>query len=317
MTTVAYTLTDSTLSLFLNGKPHIVPSSHMNFDEIKTTLREGRYDELADLIDVRQAIETYALGYVKIEGDTVFFDGQPLHTTLTDRLLEMYREGFDIDPMVHFLHNLMQNPSYRAVNELYDFLEATKLPITSDGHFIAYKGVREDYKDCHSGTFDNSVGQFVTMPRNQVDEDKHRTCSRGLHVASYNYAKGFYGSAGRLMAVKVNPRDVVAVPTDYNNEKMRVCAYEVIAETDTLVTGPVNDGVTQNYEVYLWGREYDETERTKITVAATSLDEAKRKAMERVERAPEEYFDWLEEPEDLEVTGVYSEMGKKLFPLDS
>jgi len=29
--------------------------------------------------------------------------------------------------------------------------------------------------------------------------------------------------------VKVNPKDVVSVPVDYNNTKMRVCRYEVIS----------------------------------------------------------------------------------------
>jgi hypothetical protein len=30
--------------------------------------------------------------------------------------------------------------------------------------------------------------------------------------------------------VKVNPADVVAVPTDYNGTKMRVCRFEVLEE---------------------------------------------------------------------------------------
>jgi hypothetical protein len=61
------------------------------------------------------------------------------------------------------------------VTELYGFLEKGNLPITNDGHFLAYKKVRKDYKDCHSGTMDNSIGQVVEMERNQVDDkaEKH------------------------------------------------------------------------------------------------------------------------------------------------
>jgi Ran GTPase-activating protein (RanGAP) involved in mRNA processing and transport len=32
-----------------------------------------------------------------------------------------------------------------------------------------------------------------------------------------------------MLEVKVNPRDVVAVPVDYNNAKMRVCEYVVLS----------------------------------------------------------------------------------------
>jgi hypothetical protein len=78
----------------------------------------------------------------------------------------------------------MENPSYRAVNELYGFLEKNRLPITPDGHFLAYKKVRDDYKDIHSGTMDNSVGKIVEMERNQVNDDKNQTCSSGLHFCS-------------------------------------------------------------------------------------------------------------------------------------
>ena len=32
------------------------------------------------------------------------------------------------------------------------------------------------------------------------------------------------------MILKINPRDVVSIPTDYNNSKGRTCRYEVIGE---------------------------------------------------------------------------------------
>jgi hypothetical protein len=109
-------------------------------------------------------------------------------------------------------------------------LEKNSLPITPDGHFLAYKKVRYDYKDCHSGTMDNSVGQVVEMERNSVDDDKDRTCSTGLHFCSRDYLNHFGGE--RLVIVKVNPRDVVSIPSDYNGAKGRACRYEVVDEID-------------------------------------------------------------------------------------
>ena len=38
------------------------------------------------------------------------------------------------------------------------------------------------------------------------------------------------------MIVKINPRDVVSIPTDYNNAKGRACRYEVIGEVGVAPT---------------------------------------------------------------------------------
>jgi hypothetical protein len=109
------------------------------------------------------------------------------------------------------------------------FLEVNDMPITPDGHFLTYKAVTSDYKDFHTGKFDNSIGAKPEMPRHEVDDNRAITCSRGLHAANKDYASSF-GGTGHLMVCKVNPKDVVSIPNDYNNAKMRVSKYEVIDE---------------------------------------------------------------------------------------
>lgn len=69
------------------------------------------------------------------------------------------------------------------------------------------------------------------MPRNQVNEDSSQTCSYGLHVANFEYATNFY-SDGVMLECEVNPADVVSIPTDYNQSKMRVCRYKVLGIVD-------------------------------------------------------------------------------------
>jgi hypothetical protein len=128
------------------------------------------------------------------------------------------------------MHNLHKNPSKRAVEELYGFLEKGALPITPDGYFLAYKKVRANYMDCHTGTISNHVGAVVEMERNEVDDDKDRTCSAGLHFCSQEYLKSFGGE--RTMILKIDPKDVVSIPSDYNDSKGRTCRYEVIGELD-------------------------------------------------------------------------------------
>lgn len=167
-------------------------------------------------------------GYVSIT-----FDGRSMHSTLVNRMVDLYRQGLDVTPLALFMENLHQNPSKRSVDELYGFLERSNLPITPDGHFLAYKKVRGDYRDIHSGTFDNSVGKVCSMPRNQVDDEKERTCSSGLHFCSKEYLPHFgWGGGNRVVILKINPRDVVSIPIDYENAKGRCCRYEVVGEIE-------------------------------------------------------------------------------------
>jgi len=222
-----------------------VGNDHPNFARINELVRdtETTPDDIRDLLDVAASLVTFSEGRVTVEGDVLKYDNVEMHNALTTRIVNLLKEGESIDIFVRFMENLMENPSFRAVNELYGFLDACSLPITADGCFLAYKKVRYNYLDLHSGIYDNSLGQTVSMPRNQVDEDSERTCSYGLHVASFGYL-AYYGGTGttdhddRVIIVKVNPADVVAVPKDYDNQKMRVCKYEVVDELP-------NDGFTQ------------------------------------------------------------------------
>lgn len=213
------------------GRTLTVPSDSPQFEAIKAALRVKDYEQALKLADVATQVKEAGQGKVVVQGGAVFYAGTPVHGTIVDRILAQHAEGFDIGPVCRFLDKLMGNPSHRAVTKLYDFLEHANLPLTEDGDFIAYKKVRPDYKDIHSGAFDNSVGARPSMPRNAVNEDPEQTCSNGLHVCSQEYLPHFGSTADdRVMIVQVNPADVVAIPKDYNDTKMRVCAYTVIGE---------------------------------------------------------------------------------------
>ena len=233
MTTIPAIVTESTVSVMLDGQMRVLEMTHPNYDKVRDALKTGASEDvIASLIDIASAVEDFGEGRVTVEHGVVLYDGNALHNTMTNRIISMMREGFNIQPMLLFLENLMENPDFRAVNELYGFLEATDLPITANGCFRAYKMVTRDYKDHHTGKFDNSIGAVVEMPRNQVDPDKQSTCSDGLHFCSQGYLS-FYGNGGRTVIVEINPRDVVAIPVDYNNAKGRCCRYTVVGEIET------------------------------------------------------------------------------------
>jgi hypothetical protein len=219
------------VTVVIGNKPHTISKTHITYQKVVDAIKAGDWETVQSVIEPKKIVLDYGQGRVSIKGETLYWDGEVFNGTLAVRMITMLQEGFTIEPLVMFMENLLENPSKRSVDELYGFLEKNNLPITPDGHFLAYKRVREDYKDCHSGTMDNSPGKVVTMPRYKVDDNKDMTCSTGLHFCSEGYLKHFGGA--RTVIVKINPRDVVSIPSDYDNSKGRACRYEVVGEVDT------------------------------------------------------------------------------------
>lgn len=234
---IASMVTDDSVTIIKgDGVPFQVPSTSSYYGAAVEALRDNDLDALESIVEASTRLaKRYAKhGRVEVFNGHITVNGVTVNSYLVDRILEAANEGDDIEPLVAFLDNVMDNPSRRAVQDLYPFLEASGLPITEDGCFLAYKGVRNDFKDHHTGTFDNTPGRIVTMQRNEVDENPDQTCSSGLHACGAVYLNdGRYGfGSQKIVLVKINPADVVAFPKDYNNQKLRCCKYEVLMEVD-------------------------------------------------------------------------------------
>lgn len=254
-----YIVQGSNITVVIGTTPHTVSKSHIAYNKLLNAIKTGDWETVQDIIEPKQVVLDFGQGNVSIQGDKIFWKGREMHNALTKRMVAMIQEDFPVDPLVAFMENLMENPSKRAVNELYGFLEKNTLPITSDGCFLAYKKVRQDYLDCHSGTVLNKPAAYMTdedtaalaeaagknnevtvevvdgvtvvsMERNLVDDDQNRTCSTGLHFCSRDYLNHFGGE--RIVILKINPRDVVSIPNDYNDSKGRCARYEIVDEID-------------------------------------------------------------------------------------
>jgi hypothetical protein len=242
------------ITIVIGNKPHTIAKSHITYNKVVEAIKAGDWTKVADLVEPKKVVLNYGKGNVSVQGEQLYWKGKPMNNGLATRMIAMLQDEFPIEPLVNFMENLMTNPSKRAVDELYGFLEKNSLPITPDGCFLAYKKVRNDYLDIHSGTMDNSPGKVVEMERNEVDDDKDRTCSAGLHFCSQDYLPHFgNGGDNRVVIVKINPRDVVSIPSDYNNAKGRACRYEVIGEIgndgdkiDNAFNKPVQSNATNN-----------------------------------------------------------------------
>jgi hypothetical protein len=249
----------SFLTVYLDGDAKTATTeTHDNFADIVQAVM----DEDPGVMAMFSAAERVAEKFrelserVTVSGGTVYFDGDPVHNTLTEQILRFLKSEDEVDWMVlvDFFENVMQNPVEHSREQLYDWLRSHDVTLTDGGHMIAYKGVYSDgnggYRSgwagralvngvSHSGSIPYAVGDLVTMPRSEVIHDPQVACAPGLHVGTFNYARSY--AQGAMLKVLVNPRDVVSVPED---QKVRVCRFEILE----IVHAPVTDLVDPDYE---------------------------------------------------------------------
>ncbi len=244
----AHILTDHSLTVVIGGKAHTMNNDHPAWKQALAALDSEDWDTLEDLFDVAKAVENYfdAEAEIEVKNGGVLYQGEHIHNMVVDKIIDFMRKGLPYKPLVKFLGKLMANPSRRAVNELYTFLEHKNMPITPNGNFLAYKGVTEDFKDFHTRSFDNSVGQTLNMIRNTVCDDANIGCSAGFHAGSHEYAKGYASGGGNLMIVEIDPADVVSVPLDCDCQKLRTSSYKVVHHMET-IERPLDEGLNSDY----------------------------------------------------------------------
>jgi len=228
---------NGSVSAFVGGKSYTFNKNHQNYSKLLAYLDNGNVEHFEASYDIASTVEHYCDGYVHVENGELSWQGISMPELFTDRILQMRREGFNIDPMLNFLDNMNDNPSDQAIVELFDFMQNKHLPITDDGHFLAYKAVSPDFKDIYTGGIDNSVGEEVSIDRSKVDNNRDKHCSAGLHVGAIDYVKSYGGidldkdddGGNQIVICKVNPADVVSVPSDSRFQKLRTCRYEVVS----------------------------------------------------------------------------------------
>lgn len=253
---LAHNFTGKSLTIVFTddqGKTHtkIADSSHLNWKPLEAAFRAGKLDKVIQLIDVTSTIKALSGGKFTISGGKVYRNGQEAHGYLFERLLGFLKDGGgEYKRLLLFADNLYANPDQKTHQDLYKFLENGGFPITKDGCFLAYKGVQSDFYSRTAGKLKllkgttnaegkilNAPGEEIEVDRTEVNPDPNQTCSYGLHAGSYNYANNFK-NGGKLVIVKVNPRDVVAIPVDESHQKLRTAKYKVVAEEG----GPLDDG---------------------------------------------------------------------------
>ena len=301
--TLNFILGSDSLTVFVDGASYTINKQAKTYELVLQAVRSKDINAVRSAVNIKETIVSSLSSTstdVRIEGASIFYKDREVTGLIASRVFEVIRLGLDVQPMVKFIENLMQNPSKRAVDELFGFLEACTLPITPDGHFLAYKRVREDYLDCHSGTMDNSVGNVLEMDRNAVDDDRNNTCSYGLHFCSFDYLKSFHGD--RIVIVKINPKDVVSIPKDYNNSKGRTCRYEVVGESELNGYKLPHKNLDEGFTLDFW---YNEAQ---VQEDEQSLNEIEEGTVQFIQDEPENFSGVLDEYEVREIRKMIGQM---------
>lgn len=239
------------VTVFIGADSLVATKDHPRFGEIAAYLTGGGDDEkaLRGLFDVSLALAghfQHLSERVTANMGAIYLDGDPLHNALTDTIVRFMADGERaISPLANFMEKIEQNPNHHSKANLFRWLEKHDFAIDNDGDFYAYKGVTSDHTSLNTGTamvngnvvkgkIPNQAGTIIEMPRSKVQHDPKIGCHTGLHAGNWRYAREF---GTKVLLVKINPRDVVSVPTDSDDEKLRVCRYRVVKELSRELEG--------------------------------------------------------------------------------
>lgn len=147
----------------------------------------------------------------------------------------------EYEGLTNLLKRMGEIQRNHTTKDLVTFLEKSELPISKNGDIIAYKRLNRKnhhFVDCHTGNVPQVVGSVVAVDLNQIDMDRSRECSGGLHIARRAYLKGFGGDVTTIVLVR--PEDVYVVPHK-DADKVRVSQYQILGVLSATGHREVND----------------------------------------------------------------------------
>ena len=201
-------------------EPITIYSTDPNWEQVEEFLRNKDYESIRELINkTSNVLLSYNDGRLSIDGGVVFLDDNPVEGSLVNRLIEMLQKAEDVKPIAQFIANVYDNPNYNVSDEAYSFVVDDDLPITSDGQLLVYQRVRRNWTDIDTSTLDLSIGT--------ISENVELTfCGQERLDYFFMDWEGGY----RTIVIKINPRDIISVPTEHAQGK---CSrYEVVGEIE-------------------------------------------------------------------------------------
>jgi hypothetical protein len=204
---------------------------------LNPAISDEEIEVLANLVNMKKQFNNvWSKGDLKIVGDSLTYKGEQVDEKLEHFILQEFKKNVDFDTFMNrwslFIENISSS-SFKVANRLFSFLQHNDLTISDDGCIYAWKVVRENFYDIHSNTVDYTPGLTVEMPRSKVDDNDSSYCSYGLHVCSWGYLKSFAGTGNPVLLVKIEVKDIISIPLDYDGQKIRVCKLQSVRQVGT------------------------------------------------------------------------------------
>lgn len=249
------------ITVVVDGELYTADEQHPLFDEIVEAAIDGD-ESVVDLFDASvKAAEKFEnlSDRVTVANGRVYVDQSEVEDVYADQVVRFLGEGVgDWKPLVGFLEKVYSNVDADVRENLSRWLQAESFTILPNGNILGYRGLTSDHKSVHAGPgivngervnghLDNSVGNVVEMDTDKVTVDPNRGCASGLHVGTFEYAKGW--SQGALVSVEVDPRHVRSVPYECGSSKMRVSKYRVLEDIEVKHDSAV-DTTDYGYDPY-------------------------------------------------------------------
>lgn len=265
------------ITVVVDGEMFVADDKHPLFDEIVEAAKAGD-ESVVNLFDTSyRAAEVFAdlSDRIRIAHSRVFVDQSEVEDAYADILVEFVENDVSVQErsaLVNFLEKVYSNTDANIRENLSRWLLAEKFTILPNGNILGYRGLRDDFTSKHAGPgivngqrvnghLDNSVGNVVEIDTNLVEVNPHNGCASGLHVGTYEYAQGWAGYGGVVVAVEVNPVHVRSVPYECSSSKMRVSRYEVKEQVTAKYDDRVYDGYDDSeYDEYADDDYYDDDE---------------------------------------------------------
>ncbi len=219
------------------------------------------------------------------------FENILMPNLLVFKIQEFLEANISIKPLLNFWSQCLLNPNEVARTRLFEYLSKHKFIITPSGYFVTYRMVKSTdnkkvFTDAHTGTFKIKIGEVVSIPRKDCDEDGSKDCSKGLHVGSPDFigiskGEGYDKETGQIgtgyidynphygdqpIIAFVNPRHVVSIPNS-ETRKLRCCEYYPFK-----LTTPEEVIQVEDSDYYIYESDYKKLELIELL---QSIDKTK------------------------------------------
>lgn len=244
-----YTITPNSVSLFGGGQTLTARDSHPNFKKIVSFIMAGKHQEAEKLFSITEFVKTATDNKITVKNGGVYYLNTQLHNAVCNKILDFVAQGLDVNPWLKFLEKLLENPSKYIYNNLYSFMEQYKLSIDDNGDIYALKAVKHNLKSKWTDILvQYVVGQTYAEPRVLLTDDQNDSyCGPGLWFGHEKFVFDYGSGNDHVLVVKVNPKDVIAIPSLSCYQKMAACAITPILDLGEISNAKDNFTFSSNY----------------------------------------------------------------------